>query len=340
MPFLDRDAMDESKKKWDSVAHPLHGLGTMEDIIVQIAGITGSADIDLTKKNILIFCGDNGISETAVSQSGSAVTAMVADEIAENKSSVNRMAAVAGAEVSCIDVGIKDETHSGNIIQKNIVRGTKNFLESPAMEADQARSCIKAGEEALKESGADIAAVGEMGIGDTTCAAVITASLLNLSAEDVTGRGAGLSDDGLLFKRKVISQNIRYGEDPLKLLARIGGTEIGAMAGAFISGAENRIPVVADGAVSLSAALLAEKLVPGTKNFIIASIAGREPVTKAVSDALGLDPVIYANLSLGEGTGAVMLFPLLDEALAVYNSAHSFKGMKLEPYKAFGKEQK
>lgn len=332
MTALDRNAMQEAQERWDSIAHPLHGLGTMEDIIVRIAGITGSADIDLSKKNILIFCGDNGISETAVSQSDSSVTAMVADEIAEGRSSVNRMAAVAGASVRCIDVGIKDETHSKNIINRKITMGTFNFQNGPAMSVDKAKRSLEAGEQELESSEADIVAVGEMGIADTTCAAIITASLLGLSADEVTGRGAGLDDEGFSYKKKVIASSIRTDEEPLELLARIGGTEIGAMAGAFIGGAKTHKPTVADGAVSLAAALLAERLVPGTRDFVIASIAGREKMSEAVINELGLKPVIYADLSLGEGTGAAMLFPLLDETLAVYGGAHSFEGMKLKPY--------
>lgn len=329
---LDTVAMDQAKKHWDSIAHPLHGLGTMEDLVVQIAGITGHPEIDLAKRSVLIFCGDNGISETTVSQSDSSVTAMVADEIAEGKSSVNKMAAVAGAEVRCIDVGIKDETHSPKIIDKKVVHGTNNLLKKNALTEAQARKSINCGIEEVRDCGAYIAAIGEMGIGDTTCAAIITASLLGLSADDVTGRGAGLDDESFSFKKKVINQSIECDEDPIELLTRVGGTEIGAMAGAFIGGAMYHIPTVADGAVSLTAALLADRMHPGVKDFVIASNSGRERMSDAIIEELELKPVIRADISLGEGTGAVMLFPLLDQTLAVYNGAHSFHGMNLEPY--------
>lgn len=331
--YIDNQAMQQARKHWDSIAHPLHGLGTMEDIVVQIAGITGKPEVNLAKKSVLIFCGDNGISETKVSQSASTVTAMVADELAEGKSSVNKMAAVAGAFVKCIDVGIKDETHSDKIIDRKVVYGTKNFLKEPALTVEQAKKSIEAGTGEVKETDADIIAVGEMGIADTTCAAIITASLLNLTADQVTGRGAGLDDDGFLFKKSVIESQIHHGEETLELLARIGGTEIGAMTGAFIGGALYHKPTVADGAVSLTAALLAERLCPGVKDTIIASNSGREKMSGVIIEELGFKPVIHADISLGEGTGAVMLFPLLDQTLAVYNGAHSFDGMELEPYK-------
>lgn len=335
---LDQAAMRKAKKKWDSVAHPLHGLGLMEDIIVRIAGITGSADITLDKKSVLIFCGDNGISETAVSQSDSTVTAMVADEIAEGKSSVNKMASVAGASVTCIDVGIKDETHSDGIVNRNVVRGTKNFLYEPALSQDEAEKSMNAGISMVKDADADIIAVGEMGIADTTCASIITASLLHLSADEVCGRGAGLSDAGVDFKRQVIYDTIikydLYNASPDELIRIVGGTEIAAMAGAFIGGAKYHIPVVADGAVSLTAALLAERLCPDTKDYIIASNQGREKISPLILNEMGLRAPIHADLSLGEGTGAVMVFPLLDQTLAVYNTAHSFKSMELTPYQS------
>ncbi len=337
MTFLNESAMQQAREKWDNVAHPLHGLGLMEDMVVQITGITGSADISLDKKQVFVFCGDNGISETAVSQSDSSVTAMVADEIAEGKSSVNRMADVAGAEVSCIDVGIKDATHSFNIIHRNVIRGTKNFINEPAMTPDEAEKCLEAGTNAVRESDADIIAVGEMGIADTTCASVITASLLHLTADDVCGRGAGLSNEGLAFKKRVIDDTIKkydlYHVKPSELLRIAGGAEIAAMTGAFIGGAIFHKPMIADGAVSLSAALLAEEMVPGTREYMLASHQGREKISPLILHELGLTAPIHADLSLGEGTGAVMLFQLLDQTLSVYNTAHSFDSMNLEPYK-------
>ena len=337
MTSLNESAMQQAREKWDNVAHPLHGLGLMEDMVVQIAGITGSADISLDKKQVFVFCGDNGISETAVSQSDSSVTAMVADEIAEGKSSVNRMADVAGAEVSCIDVGIKDATHSFNIIHRNVIRGTKNFINEPAMTPDEAEKCLEAGTNAVRESDADIIAVGEMGIADTTCASVITASLLHLTADDVCGRGAGLSNEGLAFKKRVIDDTIKkydlYHVKSSELLRIAGGAEIAAMPGAFIGGAIFHKPMIADGAVSLSAALLAEEMVPGTREYMLASHQGREKISPLILHELGLTAPIHADLSLGEGTGAVMLFQLLDQTLSVYNTAHSFDSMNLEPYK-------
>ena len=337
MTSLNEAAMQQAREKWDSIAHPLHGLGLMEDMVVQIAGITGSADISLDKKQVFVFCGDNGISETAVSQSESSVTAMVADEIAEGKSSVNRMADVAGAEVSCIDVGIKDATHSVNIIHRNVIRGTKNFITEPAMTPDEAEKCVEAGTNAVRESDADIIAVGEMGIADTTCASVITASLLHLTADDVCGRGAGLSNEGLAFKKRVIDDTIKkydlYHVKPQELLRIAGGAEIAAMTGAFIGGAIFHKPMIADGAVCLSAALLAEEMVPGTREYMLASHQGREKISPLILHELGLRAPIHADLSLGEGTGAVMLFQLLDQTLSVYNTAHSFDSMNLEPYK-------
>lgn len=337
MTSLNESAMQQAREKWDSIAHPLHGLGLMEDMVVQIAGITGSADISLDKKQVFVFCGDNGISETAVSQSDSSVTAMVADEIAEGRSAINEMAYCAGADVICIDAGIRDDIVSTNIIDKNVVRGTKNFLYEPAMTLEQTRQCIDAGIETVREFSSDIIAVGEMGIGDTTCASLITASLLGLSATDVTGRGAGLSMDGLCYKERVIGQTIKkydlYKKTPLEILSISGGAEIAAMTGAFIGGKKYHIPLIIDGAVSLCSALLAERLSPGARDFMIASQLGREKLSPFILKEMSLKAPIHAGLAFGEGSGAVMMFPLLDQALSVYNTAHSFESMSLSPYK-------
>ena len=193
----------------------------------------------------------------------------------------------------------------------------------------------------LVQKGYKMIAIGEMGIGNTTTASAVTAALLKTDAEAVAGRGAGLCDEGLRKKKKIISSAIEkyglYDADALTVLSSVGGLDIAGMAGACIGCAVNSVPVVLDGAISLAAALTAERLVPGVRQYLIASHKSREASAGLLAKALGLEPVIDADMALGEGTGALMLFPLIDTALSLYNNGLTFDEIGMEEYKRFGR---
>lgn len=190
-----------------------------------------------------------------------------------------------------------------------------------------------------KEKGYKLLATGEMGIGNTTTSSAVTAALLGCGAAEVTGRGAGLNDEKLVHKQELITEAIdRYGlkeADALRILETVGGLDIAGLAGVCIGGALYHVPVVLDGVISMSAALLAERLVPGTKAYLIPSHKGKEPAVERLAEELELTPVIDAGLALGEGTGAVMLFPLLDMALSVYQDRTTFADIHIEQYERF-----
>lgn len=336
-------SMQKAQQKWDRVAKPLRGLGRLEDIFVKIAGIQGSSEILLQKRAMLVFCGDNGIVNQGVSQTDSHVTAVVADNIADGKASVSKMCRRCRTDVLAVDVGIRDQTFSKNLIPRKIAHGTKDFSIEPAMSAAQAQAAVDVGIAMVKEcmeKGYTILGTGEMGIGNTTTASTLAAALLGLSPELAVGRGAGLSDSGLERKRKVIADALQHfslhSKNAFELLCQVGGFDIAGMTGAFLGGALYGVPIVIDGMISAVSALLAQRLCPGCKDFMIASHISREPCMEAVLDELGLSPVICADLALGEGSGATLLFPMLEMAGAVYQNEETFEKANLTPYQKYG----
>ncbi|MCI9151445.1 MAG: nicotinate-nucleotide--dimethylbenzimidazole phosphoribosyltransferase [Lachnospiraceae bacterium] len=327
---------------WDSVAKPLDGLGRFERITAQIGAILGTDDIDISRKAVLILCADNGIVAEGISQSGQEVTAAVAEEMGRKLSSVCKMARQVGADTIPVDIGINCGEPIAGVLDKKIRRGTRNFRLEPAMTHEEALGAIQEGMELVadcREQGYRILATGEMGIGNTTTSSAVAAALLGVRAEEVTGRGAGLPDQGLMRKQAVIQEAVdKYGlyqADPLRVLETVGGLDIAGLAGVCIGGAVHRIPIVLDGVISMAAALLAQRLVPGTVQYLIGSHQGREPAVERLTQALGLAPVIHGELALGEGTGAVMMMALLDIALSVYVKRTLFSDIRIQPYERF-----
>ncbi len=339
---LDTGAYEEVKRRWDGAAKPLDSLGAFEEVTARIGAIAKSPDIDVRKKTVIVFCADNGIVKAGVSQSTQEVTLAVSRAMGKGESSVCKMAAAVGAEVVPIDIGIaSDETPDG-LLRKKVRKGTRCFLEEPAMTFEEARQVVRVGmdaAEAAAKSGSRLIALGEMGIGNTTTAAAIVCALTKRAAFETVGRGAGLSEDGLKKKAAAIDTAIeKYGLYEAKaadVLCCVGGFDVAGMVGTIAGAALNRVPVVLDGAVSCAAALLAQRLSPKLGGYVLASHAGKEPVVRAVANEMGLRPVIDADMALGEGTGAVMMFALLDVALTLYDRPLTFEDIEIEKYERF-----
>lgn len=357
---LDKKAMEEAKRHWDQIAKPLNSLGLLEEMLVQIAGITKSSQICLDKKAVLVFCGDNGIVEEGVTQTGQEVTAIVAENLGRGKSCVCIMAEKAKAAVYPVDMGVsrkltgygefadgRDELDTAErnvypILNRRLMAGTRNFLYAPAMDRETAVQGILSGIEIvgqLKKRGYSILATGEMGIGNTTTSSAVISVLLNVSPELVTGRGAGLSTEGLKRKREVIRRGIERHRpdagDGIDVLAKVGGLDLAGLTGAFLGGAVYQIPVVIDGLISSAAALTAARICPAAREYMLSSHLSAEPAGQMVLSALKIKPLIDGNLCLGEGTGAVALFPLLDMAAAVYQKMSTFSQIQIEEYQHF-----
>ena len=339
---LDEGAEKAAREKWDRVAKPLYSLGRFEEMITRAAAIQGTAEVSLFPRAALVFCGDHGVVAQGVSQSGSEVTTAVAESIAEGQSSINLMCACARTDVFCLDMGMKTPARSANILDLRVGPGTRDFTREPAMTKNQALTALQNGMDAvgsLSRKGYKLLAVGEMGIGNTTAAAALGCAYLGESPSLFVGRGSGLSDEGLLRKRQAVEKALllhaKAFSDPVMTLACLGGFEIAGMTGAFLGGAKYGVTMVIDGVISAVAALAAWRILPAAKNYMLPSHASREPAAQRVLGALGLEPVLHADMALGEATGAVMLFPLLDMALSLYHGSHSFESLGMEAYTPF-----
>lgn len=335
----DEAARKRAQQKWDNVAKPLNSLGKMETLICRVAAIQGTEDVRLFPRCALVFCADHGVVAEGVTQSGQEVTALVAKSIADGSANVNLMASAAKTDAFAVDIGMAGEVNHPALIRRRIACGTKNMAVEPAMTREQAIQALQAGIDLVGEMklrGFQMIATGEMGIGNTTASAAIASVLLDAPVETMTGRGAGLSDVGLMRKISAIKRAVEVNQpdanDAMDVLAKLGGFEIAGMAGAFLGGMIHRIPIVIDGVISAVAALTALRICPETGEFMLASHMSREPAGKLVMEALGLEPVIDAGMALGEGTGAVMLFPLLDMAHRVYCGTHTFGELGMEAY--------
>lgn len=339
---VNEKAKAASQKHWNSIGKPLHSLGLLEDAVTKIAGITEDPNVHINKRCAVIMCADNGVVSEGVTQTDSSVTMTVAEAIAAGTSSINRMAQTFNAEVFPIDIGMNNNSSSPKIINCKIAYGTENIALGASMKREQAIKAISAGIDIVRDcisNGFNIIVTGEMGIGNTTTSSAIASVLLNKEPESVTGCGAGLDKEGLARKIDAVKRAIYINKpncnDALDILSKLGGFDIAGMTGLFLGGAVYRIPVVIDGFISAVAAALAIKINPLVRDFILCSHVSAEPAGIEILSYIGLTPMITANLALGEGTGGILLLPLLDGALSVYHSAHSFDDLKMKKYEEF-----
>ena len=334
----DAVAAEAAKRRWNGLAKPLGSLGVLEEDIVRIAALTGREDVHLERRSLLIFCADNGVVRQRVSQSDHTVTTAVAASLGRGDSTVCHMARKAGCDVIPVDIGMAEKTLTG-VLPRKVRAGTADITEGPAMTREECLQAILTGAELARqqaEAGTDLLLLGEMGIGNTTTATAVACVLTGRDPEELTGRGAGLSDDGLRRKidtiRRAIGTNRPDPGDPVDVLRKVGGLDLAALCGECLGGAAARIPVLLDGSITNAAALCAVRLCPDVRDALIASHISQEPAAKVLLDALNLTPCISAGLRLGEGGGAVLALPLLDQALAVYRSGHTFGQLGIEAY--------
>lgn len=338
----DRESMEKAKERWKSVGKPLFSLGKLEDVVIKIAGIKGKPAYSLDKKGLVIMCADNGVVAEGVTQTGQEVTAIVAENFTKKETSVCLMAEVAGTELFPVDIGMATDVPGVTRLEYKVAYGTENMRKGPAMTREQAAQAVLNGVEIVRKLAGqnyDILATGEMGIGNTTTSSAVVSVLLGRDAEEVTGRGAGLSSEGLRRKVEVIRDSVKLNqpdrEDVLDVLSKVGGLDIAGLAGVFLGGAVCHIPVLIDGFISSAAALCAVRMAPACADYMLASHRSGETAGGLVLDALGLSPFLDCNMSLGEGSGAVAAMPLLDMGLAVYLKMGTFEEINVEQYEEY-----
>ena len=316
---------------------PVGSLGKLENLIQRIAAASGTVDVDISKKGVLVFCADNGVLAQGVAQSTHDVTTAIARSMVRHTTSVCVMAKACGADVFPVDMGMIDQVEG--LLPRSLGKGTGDISQGPAMTREQAMQAIQTGIELVgqrKEEGYCLIATGEAGIGNTTTSSAVLSVLLEQPVELVTGRGSGLTDEGLLRKRSAIERAIAVNqpdkEDIIDVLSKVGGFDIAAMTGAFLGGALYHVPIIMDGFISGAAALCAVRLCPAVLGYILPSHITAEPAGQMLMRELGLEPMLHGDMRLGEGTGAVALIPLLDQAVAVYRHAATFDDIAVEAY--------
>ena len=345
----DPSVMAGIKANWDRIAKPLDSLGDFETLVCRIGAIQGIEYPDIAKRAAVIFCADNGITEENVSQSSKEVTLTVARALGSGISSACTLGKLAGVEVIPVDIGIDTAGPIEGVRSAKVAMGTRNFLKAPAMSDEELLAALGFGigmVSELQQRGTSMISMGEMGIGNTTTATAVLCASLGQNSDALTGRGAGLDDAGLLRKKEVIRKALgiyRFDKigDPreraYQILRCVGGLDMAGLAGLAIGGALYHVPVVLDGVISSASALIAAMMVPGVKDYLIPSHKGKETGNNMALSALGLRPLIGGNMALGEGTGALMLFPLLDMVMGYYATGAGFTDYGMAKYSRFEK---
>jgi len=337
---LNDAAIMEAQKRLDSLTKPLGSLGRLEDIVKQLAGISGNVIPKADKKVVVIMCADNGVVDEGVAQSTRSVTAAVTRNFTRGITGINVLTKHAGAEILVVDIGVYEDIECEGVLNKKIRKGTWNIAKGPAMTRKEAVKAIETGIEIvqdLKGKGVNILGTGEMGIGNTTTSSAVASVLTSADIDIMVGRGAGLSTEGLLKKINVVKKAIDINkpdpEDAIDVLSKVGGFDIAGLTGCFLGAAACRIPILIDGFISATAALAAIKIEPKTRDYILPSHGSAEPGMAKVMEAIGMEPYLNLRMRLGEGTGTAIAFHIIDAAIAAYTQMGTFEDASIEQYK-------
>jgi nicotinate-nucleotide--dimethylbenzimidazole phosphoribosyltransferase len=333
------EPMAEAKKRLDSLVKPAGSLGVMEEIICRIAGIRGEAYPSIDKKTVVIMCSDNGVVEEGVTSCPKEVTTCLTSCLFKGLATVNAFTRHAGAGINVVDIGLDSDLDCEGLLNRKIRRGTWNIAKGPAMTREEAVRAIETGISVVKdlhEKGYNMLGTGEVGIGNTTTSCAISSVLTSSPVEDMVGRGAGLSDQGLLKKiatvKKAIEVNKANPDDPIDVLAKLGGFDIAGLAGCFIGAAAYRIPILIDGFISSCAALLAVRMEPKVRAYVFSSHGSAEPGSRRVMKELGLEPILNLGMRVGEGTGTALAFNLIDAAFEAYTKMGTYEDAEIDKY--------
>ena len=325
---LDEAAMTAARARQAQLAKPPGSLGRLEDLSVQLAGITGKVHNKIEKKHLLVFAADNGVVAEGVSSAPQSVTLMQTINLTRHKTGASTLCKHFGCGITVCDVGVNAEIREPKVLNRKIAFGTGNILHGPAMTRQQCIKAIQTGFALAQETDADVIGIGEMGIGNTTTSSAVLSVLLEADVEAVTGRGGGITDQSFLRKKQVIKDAIAINQpdktDVIDVLAKVGGFDVAAMCGAFLGCAEKRCPVVIDGFISAVAALCAYKLCPEAVGYFIPSHASYEIGYRLAMDAMGLQPIFLLGMRLGEGSGCPLAFEVLSAACSIINDMATF----------------
>lgn len=339
---MKQELKDIIKQNWDNIIKPIDSLGDFEELVAELGAVLEDERAELFPSFLITFCADNGVIEEGVAQSDESVTLTVAKSFANRNSCVCLMADEVGIDMYPVNVGMKYDIDLPGIKNDVVAKGTKNFYKEPAMSEEELKKAFCVGAKALEEvvsKGAKSVLLGEMGIGNTTTSAAVIASILGIQVEEICGRGAGLDDNGLAIKKKVISESIEkynlYYASPEEVLRCVGGFDICAMVGVLLKAVELSVPVILDGLITAAAALAAVKINSDVIDYIFFSHEGKEKGVLKVSNFLGKKTYVKGNLALGEGSGGVAFMALLKNIKVIYDKQASFSERGMEAYKRY-----
>lgn len=329
---LDDRFFSAARKRLDNLTKPPGSLGRLEEFARQMVAVSADEMPLLPRKVVFVFAGDHGVAEEGVSAFPKEVTRQMVFNFLRGGAGINVLARHAGADVEVVDIGVDyDFGTVGGLLQRKVLRGTRNFTKGPAMTHEEAVRCIEVGIELADEyaaKGFSLFGTGEMGIGNTTPSSAIASLMTGMSAAAVTGRGTGISDAALNNKIRVVEAGIRMNNpnplDAIDVLAKVGGAEIGGIAGLILGSAANRIPIVIDGFISTAGALIAFGIEPTSRDYMFAAHASVEIGHRAMLEKIGLQPILDLNLRLGEGTGAALAMMIIEGALKIYREMATF----------------
>ena len=329
---LDRGAMEEAQKHLDSLIKPPGSLGILEEIAVRLAGITGVPRPAIGDKVIIVMGGDHGVVEEGVSIAPREVTAQMMQAMLRGVAGIGVLAKHAGARLIVVDVGVAGPVDDPGVQNRKIRSGTGNIAAGPAMSREEAVKALEVGIDVANQEidrGAGLLAIGDMGIGNTTPSSAILAVLGGYKAIEVAGRGTLINNEIMERKVRIIERALAVNQpdpdDGLDVLARVGGLEIAGLAGVILAAAARRVPVLIDGFITTASALIASKLHPGARQFMIASHLSQEQGHQLMLELLGLTPVIHLKMRLGEGTGAALAMHLIEASLKILHEMASFQ---------------
>ncbi|HSQ90020.1 nicotinate-nucleotide--dimethylbenzimidazole phosphoribosyltransferase [Romboutsia sp.] len=328
---LDDTFIRQAKQRLDRLIKPTGSLGKIEDICMQLAGIYQSKEFDTSKKVIIAFAGDHGVYEEGVAPDPQNITQLQFPNFSKGLCGVGVLSKFVGADIVAVDVGINCDHKLDGVLDYKIRKGTSNMAKGPAMNRQEAIRCLEIGIEIAEEcieKGYKVIGIGEMGICNTTPSSAIISVICDCDPLDVTGIGAGLKKEKIQHKantiRNAIELNKPNPEDAIDILSKVGGFEIGAMAGVILGCSANKIPVVLDGFISYAAALLAYKVNPKSREYMIASHSSAEPGTEKALEVIKLSPVLNMDMRLGEGSGAALAFNIIEAANYTYKNMATF----------------
>ena len=325
---LDRSAMTAAEEHQARLAKPPGSLGRLEEISIQLAGITGRVHNALNKKQLLVFAADNGVVAEGVSSAPQSVTKQQTINLMRGKTGAAVLAKHFGCGLTVCDVGVNADIYESAVLNRKIAYGTQNICTGPAMTREQTLQAILTGAEIARTVDADVIGVGEMGIGNTTTSSAVLAVLLGADVEAVTGRGGGITEESFRKKKAVIRTAIEVNrpdrDDVVGVLSKVGGFDLAAMCGAFLGAAAARRPTVIDGLISAAAALCAVRLCPNVRGYLVPSHASFEIGYRLAMEAMDLRPLFDLGMRLGEGSGCPLAFQVLDAACAVINDMATF----------------